>query len=71
MFIAFPGDKKVKARLDSVCKSLDITYEEWFETALRESEFDVLIRFLNNPEDQTSWKWDENLCQFVRTSEAE
>lgn len=71
MFITFPGDEKVKARLDSVCKSLGITYEEWFETALRESEFDVLVKFMDNPEDQTSWKWDENLCRFVRSSDVE
>lgn len=71
LFITFPGDEKVKARLDSVCKSLGITYQEWFDTALKESEFDVLVRFLDNPEDQTSWMWDENLCRFVRSSETE
>jgi hypothetical protein len=71
MLIAFPVDDKVKARLDSVCKSLGITYEEWFEKALIESEFDVLVKFLGNPEDQKLWKWDENLCRFVRRSDAE
>ncbi|HVJ47914.1 hypothetical protein [Desulfitobacterium sp.] len=34
MYIAFPADKKVKARLDAVCKSLRITYEEWLEATL-------------------------------------
>ena len=47
MYIAFPADEKVKARLDSVCKSLGITYEEWFETALIESEHDVLTEVLS------------------------
>jgi hypothetical protein len=27
----FPADKKIKARLDSVCQSLNITLQEWFE----------------------------------------
>ncbi|AHF07176.1 hypothetical protein [Desulfitobacterium metallireducens] len=71
MFITFPGDEKVKARLDAVCKSLGITYQEWFDTALKESEFDVLVRFMDNPEDQTEWMWDETLCRFVRRSEVE
>lgn len=71
MYLVFPGDEKVKSRLDAVCKSLNISLEEWFESALKASEYDVLIKFLNNPEDQTSWKWDENLCQFVRRSDAE
>ena len=71
MYIAFPADEKVKARLDAVCKSLNISLEEWFETALKASEFDVLVKFLDNPEDQTSWMWDENSCQFVRRSDAE
>lgn len=70
MFITFPVDEKVKAWLDAVCKSLGITYE-WFETALRESEFDVLVRFLGNPEEAIARKWDESLCRFVRSSEAE
>ena len=38
MYIAFPADEKVKARLDAVCKSLNISLEEWFETALKASE---------------------------------
>lgn len=42
MFITFPADEKTKARLDAVCKSLGITFEEWFETALIESEYDVI-----------------------------
>ena len=29
MYIAFPVDEQVKARLDAVCKSLGIIYEEW------------------------------------------
>lgn len=54
MYIAFPADEKVKARLDAVCKSLGITYEEWFGTALIESEYDVLTKLLSsNPEDQS------------------
>lgn len=71
MYIAFPADEKVKARLDAVCESLNISLEEWFETALKASEFDVLVKFLDNPEDQTSWMWDENTCQFVRRSDVE
>ncbi|MDR3584521.1 MAG: hypothetical protein P4L59_04265 [Desulfosporosinus sp.] len=55
MYIAFPADERVKARLDSVCKSLGITYEEWFETALKASEFNGFVKFLDNPENQTSW----------------
>lgn len=27
MYIVFPADEKFKARLDSVCKSLNITFE--------------------------------------------
>lgn len=72
MYIAFPVDEKVKARLDSVCKSLGITYEEWFETALIESEYDVLTELLSsNSEDQSEWMWDAKLCRFVRRSDAE
>lgn len=71
MYIAFPADEKVKARLDAVCKSLNISLEEWFETALKSSEFDVMVMFLDNPADQTSWMWDDKSCQFVRRSEVE
>jgi hypothetical protein len=69
MFICFPADERTKARLDAVCKSLDITIQEWFEKAIADSEFDVLVRFLGNPEDQSSWKWNEDLCRFVRRSD--
>lgn len=70
MFITFPADDKVKARLDAVCKSLGITYEEWFETVLIESEYDVLTKLVSsNSGDQSDWKWDANLCRFVRGSE--
>ena len=45
LFITFPANEKIKARLDSVCKSLNITFEEWFDTAaLKASEFDVLVK---------------------------
>jgi hypothetical protein len=71
MYIAFPADEKTKARLDAVCNSLDISLEEWFAAALKASEFDVLVKFLDNPEDQTLWMWDDNSCQFVRRSDAE
>jgi len=72
MYITFPADEKVKARLDAVCKSLNITYEEWFETVLIESEHDVLTTLLSsNAEDQTGWKWDTELCRFVRSSDTE
>ena len=72
MYIAFPADEKVKARLDAVCKSLNISLEEWFETALIESEHDVLTKLLSsNSEDQLGWKWDANLCRFVRISDHE
>jgi len=53
MYIAFPANEKVKDRLDSVCKSLGIIYEEWFETALIESEHEVLTKLLSsNSQDQ-------------------
>lgn len=71
MFVTFPADEKVKARLDSVCKSIGITYEQWFEKALIGSEYYVLVRFLGNPEESTVWKWDEELCQFIRPHDAE
>ena len=45
MYIAFSADEKVEARLDAVCKSLNISLEEWFETALIESEYDILTSF--------------------------
>ena len=61
-----------KARLHAVCKSLNISLEEWFETALIESEYYVLTnRLSSNSEDQSGWKWDANLCRFVRSSDAE
>ena len=56
MYLAFPADEKIKARLDAVCKSLNISLDQWFETALKASEFDVLVKFLDNPADQTSWE---------------
>ena len=72
MYIVFPADEKIKARLEAVCKSLNISLEEWFETALIESEHDVLTNFLSsNSEYQTAWKWDATLCRFVRSSDAE
>jgi len=72
MYIAFPADEKVKARLEAVCKSLNISLEEWFETALIESEHDVLTNFLSsNSQDQSEWMWDVSLCRFVRISDAE
>ena len=56
MYIAFPADEKVKARLHVVCKSLNISLEEWFETALIESEYNVLTNLLSsNSEDQSGW----------------
>jgi len=72
MYITFPVNEKIKVRLDSVCKSLGITYEEWFETALIESEHDILTNFLSsNSQDQSKWMWDVSLCRFVRISDAE
>jgi hypothetical protein len=72
MYIAFPADSKVKARLEAVCKSLNISLEEWFETALIESEHDVLTNFLSsNSKDQSAWMWDANLRRFVRSSDTE
>jgi len=71
MYIAFPSDEKVKYRLEAVCKSLNISLEEWFETALKASEFDVLVKFLDNPANQTSWMWDKNSSQFVRRYDVE
>ena len=73
MYIAFPVCEKVKARLDLVCKSHGISHEEWFETALKESEFDVHVRFLGNAEyiKINAWKWDDKLYRFVRRSDDE
>ncbi len=71
MYMVFPAVEKVKNRLEAVCKSLNITYEEWFETALKESEYDVLVRNLGNPEEAKAFKWDEELCEFVRRYDAE
>lgn len=49
-----------------------ITYEEWFETALIESEHDVLTSLLSsNSDDQLGLMWDANLCRFVRSSDDE
>ncbi|TGE31483.1 hypothetical protein E4K68_17105 [Desulfosporosinus sp. Sb-LF] len=71
MYIAFPADEKVKARLDAVCKSLNITLEEWFETALIESEHDVLTKLICSISgDPSEWVWDADLCRFVRRSDA-
>ncbi|TGE38702.1 hypothetical protein E4K67_04230 [Desulfosporosinus fructosivorans] len=71
MFMCFPSDERTKARLDAICKSLNISLEEWFESALKSSKFDVMVKFLDNPEDQTSWMWDEELSRFVRRFEDE
>ena len=72
MHMAFPADEKVKARLESVCKSLGINLEGWFETALIESEHDILTSFLSsNSQDQSEWMWDVSLCRFVRISDTE
>ena len=30
-----------------------------------------LTKFLSNSEDQTEWKYDVNLCRFVRSSDNE
>jgi predicted transcriptional regulator len=69
MYITFPADDKVKARLDAVCKSLEITYEKWFETALLESEHDVLTELVSG--DESDWMWDANLCRFVRRGDVD
>ena len=67
---SFPSDEKVKARLEAVCKSLNITLEKWFETALIESDHDVLTSLLSSDsKDQSEWMWDSNLCRFVRISD--
>ena len=42
-----------------------------FSRARIKSQFDVLVRFIGKSEDMTEWKWDENLCQFVRRLDAE
>lgn len=50
----------------AVFKSLNISLEDWFETALIESEYVALTNLLsNNTEDQPEWKWDDNFCRFV------
>lgn len=67
MHIIFPADGKLKARLDAVCKSLNMTYDQWFEAALRESEFQMSAKFLGNPkENKNNWIWDTELRRFVR-----
>ena len=66
MYLAFPADEKIKARLDAVCKSLNISLDQWFETALKASEFDVLVRFLGNSEDQTAWMLGSEKASEVR-----
>jgi len=72
VIIMYIADEKVKARLEAVCKSLNISLEQWFETALIESEHDILTTFLSsNSKDQSAWMWDANLCRFVRISDAE
>jgi len=30
-----------------------------------------IVRVNGNSEDQSGWKWDANLCRFVRSSDAE
>ncbi|EHQ88755.1 hypothetical protein [Desulfosporosinus youngiae] len=69
MYIVLKGEER--ARLEAVCKSLDITLEEWFRTALHESECNVLNRFLEDPEKSKHWKWDKTMCHFVRKTELE
>ncbi|AFM40601.1 hypothetical protein Desaci_1597 [Desulfosporosinus acidiphilus SJ4] len=71
MYMVFPADEKLKKRLDTVCRSLNISLEEWFESALKASEFDVLINLLTSPKDQVSWMWDEKIGRFVRRSDVE
>ena len=56
--------------LDAVCKSLNISLEEWFEIALIESEYDVLTNLLSN-NSESDWMWDANICRFVRRSDTE
>ena len=68
MYITFPADEKVKARLDAVCESLGITYEEWLRRALIESEYDVLTKLLSS-NSESEWTWDANLCRFVQSSD--
>lgn len=66
MHIIFPADGKLKARLDAVCKSLGVTYDEWFEAALRESEYQVSAKSLGHPKEKNEWTWDTELRKFVR-----
>lgn len=50
MYIASSSDEKTKVRLNAICKSFNISLEEWFETALKASEFDGRVKFLDYPE---------------------
>ena len=51
---------------------LVLTYEEWFETALIESEHDVLTNLLAAIlKTNRERRWDSTLCRFVRSSDAE
>ena len=61
----FSSSEKVKARLEADCKSLNISLDEWFHKSLKVSEFDVLVKFMDNPKAATEWQWDEKICQFV------
>ncbi|MHB8074765.1 hypothetical protein [Desulfosporosinus fructosivorans] len=38
----FPMDERMKALLDEVCKSLNMSIEDWFKNALEASKSDVL-----------------------------
>jgi len=69
--MTFPIDEKIKALLDDVCKSLNVSLEEWVKTALEVSESDVFVHFPDNPVDQRLWTWDESSCQFVRRSDTD
>lgn len=66
------SSRRIKARLNAVCEALGITYKEWFEMALLESEYDILTELLSSkPSDQSEWMWYAELCRFVRDSDAE
>jgi|GEM_PF-4023285 len=67
--MTFPMDEQIKALLDDVCKSLNVSLEEWFKTALKAPESDVSGYIPDNQIDQKFWIWDESSSQFVHRSD--
>ena len=54
MYFALPSDEKNRVRLDSVCRTLNLSHQEWFEKVLRESENEVTVTSSQQQENQKS-----------------